>query len=222
MTDSKDETIQSKNKNLDMENIQENDVDTGTSSSCDEEKSNVSESKIVKFLKSIFPTVVIGIGSFLLVFLLHYFGAFNSLELKLYDLRLKLRGPISGIDAKSALPNAEGFVDLSQPFIDFNKNDTWHDSEIFTDSNGNRKFDNDEPFIDTGNGVWDEGEPFVDLDGNGAFDEWDEFEDQGNGKWDSAEKFTDINSNQNWDGENKIYDEGIDSLNSMGVGCCPE
>ena len=187
MTDSKDETIQSENENSDVENIQENDVDTGTSSSSDEEKNNVSKSKIVKFLKSIFPTVVIGIGSFLLVFLLHYFGAFNSLELKLYDLRLKLRGPISGTDSMSALPNSEGFVDLSEPFIDSNKNDTWDDSELFTDENSNNKFDSGESFIDVGNGVWDEGEPFVDLDGNGAFDEWDEFEDQGNVKWDSAE-----------------------------------
>ena len=39
MTDSKDETIQSNNKNSDVENIQENDVDTGTSSSKNEEKS---------------------------------------------------------------------------------------------------------------------------------------------------------------------------------------
>ena len=67
MTDSKDETIQPNNENSDAENIQENDVDSGMSSSSDEEKSNVSESKIIKFLKSIFPTVVIGIGSFLLL-----------------------------------------------------------------------------------------------------------------------------------------------------------
>ena len=31
--------------------------------------------------------------------------------------------------------------------------------------------------------------------------------------------FTDINKNDIWDGENKVYDEGIDSLNSEGVGC---
>jgi len=222
MSDSKDETIQSNNENSDADIIHNNEVDMGTSSAKNEEKSNISESKIVKLLKSIFPTVVIGIGSFLLVFLLHYFGAFNTLELKLYDLRLKIRGPISGTDAKSALPNAEGFVDLSEPFIDSNKNDTWDDSELFTDANGNNRFDKGEPFIDVGNGVWDEGEPFVDLDGNGAYDEWDEFEDKGNGKWDPAEEFTDINRNRIWDGENKIYDEGIDSLNSSGVGCWPE
>ena len=77
MTDSKDETIQSENENSDVENSQENDVDTGTPSSSNEEESSASDGKVVKFLKSIFPTVVIGIGSFLLVFLLHYSGAFN-------------------------------------------------------------------------------------------------------------------------------------------------
>ena len=91
MTDSKDETIQSKNENSDVENIQDNDVIADSSSSGNEEESSASDGKVVKFLKSIFPTMVIGIGSFLLVFLVHYFGAFNSLELKLYDLRLKLR-----------------------------------------------------------------------------------------------------------------------------------
>ena len=84
MTDSKDEKIQSKNEDSDVENIQENDVDTGTSSSGSEEESSASDGKVVKFIQSIFPTVVIGIGSFLLVFLLHYFGAFNSLDLKLF------------------------------------------------------------------------------------------------------------------------------------------
>ena len=88
MSDSKDETIQSNNENSDADIIHNNEVDMGTSSAKNEEKSNISESKIVKLLKSILPTVVIGIGSFLLVFLLHYFGAFNTLELKLYDLRL--------------------------------------------------------------------------------------------------------------------------------------
>ena len=38
MTDSKDETIQSENENSDVENSQENDVDTGTPSSSNEEK----------------------------------------------------------------------------------------------------------------------------------------------------------------------------------------
>ena len=49
MTDSKDETIQSENENSDVENSQENDVDTGTPSSSNEEESSVSDGKVVKF-----------------------------------------------------------------------------------------------------------------------------------------------------------------------------
>ncbi len=188
----------------------------------DSDKNSNSESKVVKFMKSIIPTLVISAGSFSLVFLLHYFGAFNTLELTLYDFRLKLRGPISGIDSNSALPSAEGFVDLMEPFNDSNRNGVWDDGEVFNDINGNKNYDDGEPYNDVGNGVWDEGENFVDLDGNGAYDEWDEFEDKGDGKWDAAENFTDINKNGVWDGENNIYDEGIDSLNSAGVGCWVE
>ena len=64
--------------------------------------------KIILMMKSIIPTVIISLFSFILVVLLHYVGAFNSLELKLYDMRLKLRGPISGLDSKSAEADAEG------------------------------------------------------------------------------------------------------------------
>ena len=202
------------------EEIQVEQTDTGLDSEADNsEKKAKPEGKVMKYIKSILPSIGIAIGSIVLVYLLHYFGAFNTLELKLYDFRLKLRGPISGIESNSALPQAEGFLDLTEPFTDTNQNGIWDDEELYTDSNENGNYDSGEPFIDTGNGVWDEGEPFVDLDGNGTFDEWDEFEDKGNGQWDVAEKFTDINGNRIWDGENKIYDEGIDSQNSTGVGC---
>ena len=226
MAASKDKNSQeekSEEVTLEAEEIQVEETDTGPGSySDDTEKSSNSGGKVLKFIKSILPSVGIALGSFILVFLLHFLGAFNTLELKLYDLRMKLRGPLSGTESNSALPQAEGFIDLTEPFIDSNKNGKWDDSEPYTDTNGNNKYDSDEPFIDSGNGVWDEGEPFVDLDGNGAFDEWDEFEDKGNGKWDPAEKYTDINKNRTWDGKNKIYDEGIDSQNSEGVGCWVE
>ena len=137
------------------------------------EKQNLPEGKILKLIKSILPSIVIAFGTFLLVFLLHYIGAFNTMELKLYDFRLKLRGPISGIDAKSALPGAEGFVDRAEPFIDLNNNSIWDEAELFTDSNGNRQYDLEEPFQDSGNSVWDEGEAYVDLDGNVL--EWDTY-----------------------------------------------
>ena len=87
--------------------------------SMNSDTSSDADSKVVKFIKSIFPTVIIGFGSFLLVFLLHYFGAFNTLELKLYDLRLKLRGPLSGITSNSALPNAESFIDKTERSVLF-------------------------------------------------------------------------------------------------------
>ena len=173
---------------LEAEEIQAEQTDTDPGSySDDTEKSSNPDGKVLKFIKSILPSVGIAFGSFLLVFLLHFLGAFNTLELKLYDFRLKLRGPSSGVESNSALPQAEGFVDLTEPFNDTNQNGIWDYSEIFTDTNGNNRFDVGEPFIDSGNGVWDEGEPYVDLDGNGAFDEWDEFEDKGNGTWDAAE-----------------------------------
>ena len=41
------------------------------------------KTKLVHFLKSIIPTTIIGLLSFVIIFLLHYFGAYNSLELKL-------------------------------------------------------------------------------------------------------------------------------------------
>ena len=181
-----------------------------------------SKNKFIKSLKAIIPTIVIGIGSYLLVFSLHYFGAFNSLELKLYDFRMKLRGPISGIDSNSSLPSSEDFYDIAEPFIDLNNNNIWDDQEGFIDSNNNNKYDNGEIFTDIGNGVWDQGENFTDFDENGMYDEWDEFsltEDKGNGKWDAAEQYTDINKNGKWDGLNRVYDIGIDSISSSGVGC---
>jgi len=150
------------------EEIQAEQTDTGSDSD-DAEKEVKPEGKVMKFIKSILPSVGIAIGSILLVYLLHYFGAFNTLELKLYDLRMKLRGPLSGTESNSALPQAEGFIDLTEPFTDTNQNGIWDDEELYTDSNENGNYDSSEPFIDSGNGVWDEGEPFVDLDGNGSF-----------------------------------------------------
>ena len=141
MTEPKDEKNKQMNQNIQPDKLDITDTESVVASG-DSDNGSDTESKVVKFIKSLFPTIVIAIGSFFLVFLLHYFGAFNGLELQLYDLRMKLRGPISGIDSKSALPNAEGFVDLTEPFIDSNKNGTWDDGEMFNDMNGNGKYDN--------------------------------------------------------------------------------
>ena len=137
------------------EEIQAEQTNTGSDSD-DAEKEVKPEGKVMKFIKSILPSVGIAIGSILLVYLLHYFGAFNTLELKLYDLRMKLRGPLSGTESNSALPQAEGFIDLTEPFTDTNQNGIWDDEELYTDSNENGNYDSSEPFIDSGNGVWDE------------------------------------------------------------------
>ena len=162
------ETINSNNTNKDSdqlsqetEEIQEKLVDfedaktEQTPESDETDKKGTSEGKIMKFMKSLLPSVVIAFGTFLLVFLLHFLGAFNKLELQLYDFRLKLRGPVSGMDSKSALPSAEGFIDLTEPFVDANLNRTWDEAEPFTDTNSNKNFDTNEPYVDVGNGVWD-------------------------------------------------------------------
>ena len=153
-----------KNKNSQEEKLEEVTPETGgfqaeqtdTGSDSDDAESEVKpEGKVMKFIKSILPSVGIAIGSILLVYLLHYFGAFNTLELKLYDLRMKLRGPLSGTESNSALPQAEGFIDLTEPFTDTNQNGIWDDEELYTDSNENGIWDADEPFIDKANGKWD-------------------------------------------------------------------
>ena len=43
-----------------------------------------------KSIKTYFPYFAIGITSFLLITILHYFGSFSSVELKLYDFRENL------------------------------------------------------------------------------------------------------------------------------------
>ena len=73
--------------------------------------------------------------------LLHFLGAFDIMELKLYDLRFKIRGPISGMDSNSALPSPEEFVDLTEPFNDANGNGNWDKEESYSDVNENKKYD---------------------------------------------------------------------------------
>jgi hypothetical protein len=61
--------------------------------------------------------------------------------------------------------------------------------EAFTDTNGNSRFDGEEPYEDTNdNGEYDEGEPFTDLNENNT--------------WDANEQpsLIDTNGNGNWDG----------------------
>ena len=89
MAESKDKNINSQEEKpeeatKDTEEIQAEQAETGSDSD-DAEKEVKPEGKVMKFIKSILPSVRIAIGSILFVYLLHYFGAFNTLELKLYD-----------------------------------------------------------------------------------------------------------------------------------------
>ena len=48
----------------------------------------------IKNIKDIIPSILIGCVSIILIFSLHFLGAFDSIELKLVDFRFNLRGPI--------------------------------------------------------------------------------------------------------------------------------
>ena len=56
-----------------------------------------------KYVVSIFPSTLICIISTLFVFMLHFSGAFDNLELKLIDFRFNLRGPIQNDDFNQRL-----------------------------------------------------------------------------------------------------------------------
>ena len=123
--------------------VDQNKLEVEAENTKNDEK-DTSENKVLKFIQSIIPTVAIAIGSFILVLLLHFLGAFDIMELKLYDLRFKIRGPISGMDSNSALPSPEEFVDLTEPFNDANGNGNWDKEESYSDVNENKKYDPDE------------------------------------------------------------------------------
>jgi adenylate cyclase len=182
-------------------------------------------------LKSFLPSIFIGIASVVIVFGLHFSGQLESLELKLIDLKFKLRGPLSGIDVKSAWPNNENFDDI-------NGNGKWDEGvdEISGEGVGcwseekclNKVYDFGEEFTDKGNGKWDGSEPFVDLDenlmwsdselfrddnGNGIYDEEELFRDDNeNGKWDDAEPFEDVNDDGFWNNAEPFTDKNEDGV----------
>ena len=120
----------------------------------------------MKKIKDYLPFVLIGSSSFLLIIFLHYFGAFSSIESKLYDMRFKLRGPTIGWKSefsKSKFP------------------------ESFADSNNNGIYDIGEKFEDKGNGAWNNNEVFEDVDNNGFYDSGEIFVDKGNGLRDNGQ-----------------------------------
>ena len=81
----------------------------------------------MKIFKNYFPLIAIGLSSFLLTFILHFFGAFSSIESKIYDMRFKIRGPLIGWDSKYSKSK------IPEEFIDLNNNKIWDNGEEFKD-----------------------------------------------------------------------------------------
>ncbi|MBN2490201.1 MAG: S41 family peptidase, partial [Planctomycetes bacterium] len=78
------------------------------------------------------------------------------------------------------------------------KNGQYDPGEIFTDRNGNGRYDEGEPFVDIArrNGIWDPGEPLEDLNHNGRWDEGEPYEDTNrDGQYSAPEEFEDLNGN---------------------------
>ena len=105
--------------------------------------------------------------------------------------------------------------------LDDRQDGIWNPGEDFTDSNGNRVWDEGERFVD-GNGIWDNAEQFTDANENGEYDDGEDFVDlNGNDFWDDAETYTDLGNNI-WDegeeftdtNENGEYDDGEDFVDA--------
>jgi len=96
------------------------------------------QKKVVRIRKMTFkdliPSLIISLISIFLVFLLHFFGAFDFLELKVYDFKYDIRGALSARGGDSRWPLAEQFTDI-------NKNGKWDKTESFEDLNKNKKWD---------------------------------------------------------------------------------
>ena len=128
----------------------------------------ISQLKKLTFFKHFVPSLVISFISIVLVALLHFLGAFDFLELKMYDFKFGIRGPLSA-KANNSWPLSEKFIDGNGTYDKGEKftdtlNSKYDDGEEFIDSNNNRKWDPEEDFVDAGNGdgVWTKGEGFVD------------------------------------------------------------
>ena len=68
--------------------------------------------RIIDKLKELLPSITIGLSSIILVFGFHFSGQLDAFELKLIDLKFKLRGPLSGDDANNKWPAKESFDDI--------------------------------------------------------------------------------------------------------------
>lgn len=82
------------------------------------------------------------------------------------------------------------------------KDGDWEPGEIFTDANGNKRWDPGEPFVDRArpDGRWNDAEPWQDKNGNGTRDADETFTDENrDGEWNPAERFVDANDNGEYD-----------------------
>jgi len=189
---------------------------------------------ILKF-KVLLPSIVIGFSSFIIVFGIHFSGQLDAFELKLIDLKFKIRGPLSGIDIKGAWPAAELFDDIDgngiyEEGIDQISSEgvgCWIEEKCL-----NKTYDTEEEFIDIGNGKWDATEPFSDQNGdlqwneaelfrddneNGIFDDYELFRDDNeNGRWDGPEPFEDLNEDGYWSSAEEFVDANEDGIWTIG------
>ena len=81
----------------------------------------------MKKIKDYLPFISIGFSSFLLIIFLHYYGAFSSVESKLYNMRFKLRGPLIGWNSEFSKSK------FTESFQDSNNNGVYDLGEIFFD-----------------------------------------------------------------------------------------
>ena len=167
-------------------------------------------------LKVFTPSIFIGIISTILVFILHYSGQLDTFELKLIDLKFKLRGPLSGDDSKNKWPAEESFNDT-------NGNGIFDPNIDFISSEGvgcwpvkicpNNIYDFGEEFVDIGDGVWNAAEPFNDKNKNGFWDNSEPFrDDNNNGEYDDSELWRDDNQNGLWDIAEEFEDVNGDGI----------
>jgi hypothetical protein len=106
-------------------------------------------------------------------------------------------------------------IDLfTETFTDTNGNGKWDAQEPSTDKNNNGLRDPAEIFTDSnGNGNWDAAELFVDANNNGTWDTGEAYTDlNGNGQWDVAEPLVDTNNTGLWDSAetySDVNDNGV-------------
>jgi len=129
----------------------------------------------LKKIKNQLPVIIIGISAFLIILGTHTAGFFSRIELGMYDLRFRLRSPLTGLLSNSHISRkpepviesgaVESYVDIGNQYR--NNNERFQDCGIDGICPGDSAY----TIPDTGekNGIWDEGEPFTDK-GNGRRD----------------------------------------------------